>query len=282
MLPWVLRYGRRTPFVWNFLLLPQKTMKKSEPMLVGDIIRQMLSDPRIKALIDDYGMMGLGTYIYLRNSFDAHFNKGLPHDYLIRVVAPLVSRNRVRNVLLNYGLFSEDEFGLLHVCDFSHDHAMPAHGSPAHGSPAHGMHGTDENNINLNNNISVADQSMKARCRFQKPSVEEVDAYCRQRQNHVDASRFCDFYESKGWKVGKSKMVDWKAAVRTWERSDGNHGNVAAEPQAECHAVTSGTVTSAGGIQYYNGRPLPPDAPPRPSASAEWDESSQSWFDLYR
>ena len=167
MLPWVLRYGRRTPFVWNSLLLPQKTMKKSEPMLVGDIIRQMLSDPRIKALIDDYGMMGLGTYIYLRNSFDAHFDKGLPHDYLIRVVAPLVSRNRVRNVLLNYGLFSEDEFGLLHVCDFSHDHAMPAHGSPAHGSPAHGMHGTDENNINLNNNISVADQSMKARCRLQ-------------------------------------------------------------------------------------------------------------------
>ena len=64
-------------------------MKKSEPMLVGDIIRQMLSDPRIKALIDDYGMMGLGTYIYLRNSFDAHFDKGLPHDYLVRVVAPL-------------------------------------------------------------------------------------------------------------------------------------------------------------------------------------------------
>ena len=100
MLPWVLRYGRRTPFVWNSLLLPQKTMKKSEPMLVGDIIRQMLSDPRIKALIDDYGMMGLGTYIYLRNSFDAQFDKGLPHDYLIRVVAPLVSRNRVSSLNL--------------------------------------------------------------------------------------------------------------------------------------------------------------------------------------
>lgn len=52
---------------------------------------------------------------------------------------------------------------------------------------------------------------------FQKPSPEEVEAYCKERGNNVDARRFYDFYESKGWLVGKNKMKDWKAAVRTWE-----------------------------------------------------------------
>ena len=56
--------------------------------------------------------------------------------------------------------------------------------------------------------------------RFTPPSVEEVAAYCRERKNSVDAERFCDFYVSKGWKVGKEPMKDWKAAVRTWEKRD--------------------------------------------------------------
>lgn len=60
--------------------------------------------------------------------------------------------------------------------------------------------------------------SRRARARFSPPTVEEVQDYCRERGNRVDASRFVDFYESKGWKVGNSPMKDWKAAVRTWEQ----------------------------------------------------------------
>lgn len=54
---------------------------------------------------------------------------------------------------------------------------------------------------------------------FKEPSVDEVAAYCAERGNSVDASRFVDFYASKGWMVGKNKMKDWKAAVRTWEKN---------------------------------------------------------------
>lgn len=54
---------------------------------------------------------------------------------------------------------------------------------------------------------------------FIPPTVEEVREYCYQRQNNVDPQTFVDFYESKGWMIGKSKMKDWKAAVRTWERN---------------------------------------------------------------
>lgn len=55
--------------------------------------------------------------------------------------------------------------------------------------------------------------------RFTPPTYEQVSTYCKERRNTVNAERFLDFYESKGWMVGKNKMKDWKAAVRNWERS---------------------------------------------------------------
>lgn len=58
------------------------------------------------------------------------------------------------------------------------------------------------------------------RAAFHPPDIQTVSAYCRERGNSVDAERFVDFYASKGWMVGKNKMKDWKAAVRTWEQKD--------------------------------------------------------------
>ena len=59
----------------------------------------------------------------------------------------------------------------------------------------------------------------KRKC-FAPPTVEEVRAYCQERGNNIDPQRFVDFYESKGWFVGKNKMKSWKAAVRNWESRD--------------------------------------------------------------
>jgi len=64
---------------------------------------------------------------------------------------------------------------------------------------------------------------------FVKPTVEEVEAYCEERNNSIDAEMFIDFYESKGWKVGNQPMKDWKAAVRTWEKG-GKNGRVQSIP----------------------------------------------------
>lgn len=72
-------------------------------------------------------------------------------------------------------------------------------------------------NPNTNPNLNPGLDARAAR--FTPPSVEEVAAYCQERGNGVDAARFVDFYSSKGWMVGKSRMKDWKAAVRNWERS---------------------------------------------------------------
>lgn len=58
------------------------------------------------------------------------------------------------------------------------------------------------------------------RKRFKPPTLEEVQAYCIERNNNIDPKHFIDYYTSNGWKVGKNNMKDWKAAVRTWERNN--------------------------------------------------------------
>lgn len=54
------------------------------------------------------------------------------------------------------------------------------------------------------------------------PTVDMVREYCQSRMNGIDAEEFVDFYTSKGWMVGKTKMKDWQATVRTWEKSHSN------------------------------------------------------------
>lgn len=76
---------------------------------------------------------------------------------------------------------------------------------------------TTSTTTSTTNNIS-ADKPQK-RTKFVRPTIEEVAEYCRERGNNINPQGFIDHYESNGWKVGKTPMQDWKAAVRTWERN---------------------------------------------------------------
>jgi hypothetical protein len=57
------------------------------------------------------------------------------------------------------------------------------------------------------------------RDRFKIPLIEEIKAYCLERKNNISPERFFDHYQANGWMIGKSKMKDWKASVRTWEKN---------------------------------------------------------------
>ena len=72
----------------------------------------------------------------------------------------------------------------------------------------------NENKLFNNNN----NKNARAREGFVAPTLEEVQAYCAERNNSVDAQRFVDYYTANGWMVGRNKMKNWQAAVRTWER----------------------------------------------------------------
>lgn len=76
--------------------------------------------------------------------------------------------------------------------------------------------GTDTGSPQTNNEKNVNNNNI----RFVPPTLDEVRAYCLERKNNVDPESFVSFYESKGWMIGKNKMKDWKAAVRTWEKKE--------------------------------------------------------------
>lgn len=92
-----------------------------------------------------------------------------------------------------------------------------------------------DNNTSLNNTFNntseYIDKSDKpTHKRFVPPTLEEVQAYCRERNNNVDAERFINHYTSNGWMVGRNKMKDWRASVRTWEKNGYDKPN---EPKSD-------------------------------------------------
>lgn len=81
---------------------------------------------------------------------------------------------------------------------------------------------------------------------FQKPTIDEVRLYCKERQNRVDPTRFIDFYDSKGWMIGKSKMKDWRAAVRNWERNDAERNPEPSAPRERPRCECGGEFNPGG------------------------------------
>lgn len=66
----------------------------------------------------------------------------------------------------------------------------------------------------------------KEKSSFVIPLISDIQTYCQERKNSVDPQAFFDFYTAKGWMIGKNKMKDWRAAVRTWERKDNSTPDV--------------------------------------------------------
>ena len=80
--------------------------------------------------------------------------------------------------------------------------------------------GCPENGHNNIGDININSLSLKGSSRFQKPTIEEIRQYCLEKGYNVDAEQFFNFYESKGWVVGKSPMKNWRASVSTWNKRE--------------------------------------------------------------
>lgn len=96
-------------------------------------------------------------------------------------------------------------------------------------------------NNNKESNINITKESKK----FSKPTIEDLKAYCEEKGlGNVDVEYFYDYYESNGWQVGKSKMKDYKATLRNWNRRNYNtntNNNVSKEKPYEDKLI-DGTI----------------------------------------
>jgi hypothetical protein len=91
---------------------------------------------------------------------------------------------------------------------------------------------SDNTNINITN-TNLTDSNKKAF--FKKPTLDEVKNYCILRKNNIEAEAFIDFYESKNFMIGKNKMKDWKACVRTWESREKNNPKSNSKGMSKIH-----------------------------------------------
>ena len=94
-------------------------------------------------------------------------------------------------------------------------------------------HMVNENeNVNINTISSTEKDSTKGdKPRFTPPALDDVKAYCKERNNKVDPEHWYAHYTSNGWKVGRNKMKDWKHAVITWEKNDYGNGRNSKQAQ---------------------------------------------------
>lgn len=90
-----------------------------------------------------------------------------------------------------------------------------------------------DNNTSINNTINIKKEILKKE-RFVPPTLEEVEAYCKERKNKVDAKRFYDYYNAGNWKDGQGKPVkNWKQKmIATWEKNANKNGNKTAASKA--------------------------------------------------
>jgi len=97
-----------------------------------------------------------------------------------------------------------------------------------------GIHSIEKNREEKNSIEKIKEETVAKRSlSFVKPTREEIFNYCKERKNKVDPSQFYDFYEAKGWFVGKNKMKDWKAAVRTWEKREFSNKKINSRPDVK-------------------------------------------------
>ena len=105
-----------------------------------------------------------------------------------------------------------------------------------------------EKEIKIEKEIDSSASTTTKRKRFEKPTLSEIEQYCIERNNNVNAEQFFDYYESNGWKVGKNSMKDWKAAVRTWERSGYRKPNSKKNSKEDAINVVNNLMNKLGGV----------------------------------
>ncbi len=100
----------------------------------------------------------------------------------------------------------------------------------------HHMIDTCETYVRHMETETIAETETKTRAKkakvFTKPLIKEIILYCKERNNRVNPNKFYNYYESNGWKVGKNKMKNWKAAIRNWETMENDSFNGNGKPKS--------------------------------------------------
>lgn len=194
-----------------------KRIKKLRRLAGGDTLTIIYLKMQLKSIKTD----GVLTYTGLENSFAEELaldldenpeDVGLLLNYLVST--GLIETSDKINFLLPYAVENTGSEGL------SAERMRNARAKQKMLPSANNVQTLCEQSyVEIEKEIEIEkekDNNKRSRA-FTPPTREEVKAYCQERNKGVNPDKWYDFYESKGWMVGKNKMKDWKASVRTWE-----------------------------------------------------------------
>ena len=199
-------------------------------VISNDLIRnQDLSDGAFRLLIYllscsddwDFNVKGISTCLGISAGAVSSRLKELQEAGFVTIKKYRTEKGKISS--WTWEIFEQPHSEILNVgYPHSNNLKVEPHSDYPHSANPHSVN-PDVENLNgkeiLIERNTNSKEIPKERNIFRKPNFEEVQAYCLERNNGIDPEQFIDYYESKGWVVGKSKMKDWKACVRTWERN---------------------------------------------------------------
>lgn len=113
------------------------------------------------------------------------------------------------------------------------------------------FHHNNTSNIKENNNINIITKESPPK--FKKPTIEEIEKYCSERKNNIDAEYFYHHYESIGWMVGKFPMKNWKSCIITWEKNSRKYNKTNDEEIKEEKSIVQEEDIETKKIRYRCG-----------------------------
>ena len=263
-------------------------MKKDSFYFTHDYLAR--SDHKIKKLLFNHGGLGYGIYWAIIEDLYSNANE-LPMDFDVIAFDLRCNVDTVKSIIFDYDLFVIDGN------NFSSNSvkrrlAEREEKSTKARKSAINRWGQDPiiNNKNANEMQSQCERNanaMQTQCErnaikekkrkekkeniFIKPTIEEVSLYCQEIGNKFNPERFVNYYETRGWTVGKNNtpMKDWRAAIRTWEIND---------PVKNINLGDGERLNDRGERTYgATGIIVPHSAPPRPSRNHYWVANRNEW-----
>lgn len=175
-------------------------------------------DPKLEKLFLTLGYEGLGIYWCVVEMLYEQGGYLKLSDLILHAKSNLTLCERIASVVNDYGLFLHDKDRFWSKSCLDRLSTMESKSRKASES-AYKRWGGNANAMPMHSEGNAIKKERK-KVYVDLPTVEDVKKYCAERGNVVNPQRFVDFYSSKGWMIGKNKMKDWRAAVRTWESKD--------------------------------------------------------------
>lgn len=192
-------------------------------------------DGKLRRVQIKYGLEGYGLYWYCIELIAGKVDKDnitfeLDHDAEVIAHDTGIHYERIEEMMsymVNLGLF-ENSNGIITCIKLAKRLDQSMTSNPEMREIISRMRGdnhdpimTESCKIRLDQN-RVEKKHNKKSSRFTPPSLDQIIIYCQERNNKINPDQFVNFYQSKNWMIGKNKMKDWKACIRTWEAKDKN------------------------------------------------------------